>query len=172
MLAHRLTGWSIAHLYTSDLERAKMTAAVIGKTLNLSPVIDPVWRERNIGVFEGLTGEEIQQRFPEVWNNLHTGSISGIAGAESTDSILNRAKMGCQTLLTHHPDETVVVVSHGGMIQAILVHLLELAPEGFSRLVGGGHTAISQVTIHAGHARLVRLNDAAHLELMSDRFAS
>jgi hypothetical protein len=42
---------------------------------------------------------------------------------------------------------------------------LGLPPIGFARLTGGVHTAISQVAIEDGHARLVGLNDAAHLEL-------
>jgi hypothetical protein len=53
------------------------------------------------------------------------------------------------------------------MILATLVYLLRLPPIGFAVLVGGAHTAISQVVVEGGHARLVGLNDTAHLELLT-----
>lgn len=170
LLARRLAGWTIDYLYCSDLDRAKTTAEIVGAALHLDAVIDPVWRERGIGVFEGLTGEEIEQRYPDVWHSLRIGPMSGVPGAESNDSVLGRATSGCRGLLSNHPDKTVVVISHGGMILSTLVHLLDFAPGGFSRLVGGGHTAISQVAVQTGHARLIRLNDAAHLELLTEEF--
>ena len=79
---------------------------------------------------------------------------------------MRRAAQGCAYLLERHTGQTVAVVSHGGMILSTLVHLLGLPPAGFAKLVGGEHTAISQVTVHEGHARLIRLNDSAHLELL------
>jgi 2,3-bisphosphoglycerate-dependent phosphoglycerate mutase len=169
ILADRLAGWTINAIYASDLVRASTTATVVGERLGLHPVIDPIWRERGIGVFEGLTGEEIRVLYPDAWAKLHKGPMDGVPGAEPIESVLDRARTGCRTLTGQHQDETVVVFSHGGMILATLVHLLDLVPVGFGRLVGGAHTAISQVTIMDGHARLVRLNDSAHLELKNGR---
>jgi probable phosphoglycerate mutase len=86
-------------------------------------------------------------------------------GGESVEEVLGRATLGCNRLLERHADETVAIFSHGGMILATLVHLLGLGPSGFATLVGGRHTAISEVNIEDGHVRLQRLNDYAHLEL-------
>jgi broad specificity phosphatase PhoE len=169
VLADRLAGWTINAIYASDLIRARSTATVVGERLGLQPVIDPIWRERGIGAFEGLTSEEIKAQFPEAWVNLHKGPMVGVPGAETIESVLDRSRTGCRTLIEQHQNQAVAVISHGGMILATLVHLLELVPEGFGRLVGGGHTAISQVAIIDGHARLMRLNDSAHLELMNGR---
>ena len=167
LLARRLSTWQIDHLYCSDLDRAATTAAVLGESLGLTPTIDPLWRERGIGVLEGLTTEEIEMRFPEAWATRLSGPMTGIAGSESPEAVLSRAETACAALLARHPNQSVAVVSHGGMILATLVYLLQLPPAGFARLVGGAHTAISQVAVDEGHARLVGLNDAAHLELMT-----
>lgn len=167
LLARRLSGWKIDHLYCSDLERASSTAAIVGQTLGISAVVDPIWRERGIGVFEGLTVEEIAGRYPEAFAMLRAGPMVGVPGAEPTESVLTRAAEGCRLILENHPGESIAIISHGGMILATLVHLLQLVPDGFSRLVGGTHTAISQVSVNEGHARLVRLNDASHLELLT-----
>jgi broad specificity phosphatase PhoE len=169
LLADRLAGWKINAIYSSDLVRARSTATVVGERLGLQPIIDPVWRERGIGAFEGLTSEEIEALYPEAWVNLHKGPMVGVPGAETIESVLDRSRTGCRTLIEQYQNQAVAVISHGGMILATLVHLLELVPEGFGRLVGGGHTAISQVAIIDGHARLIRLNDSAHLELLNGR---
>lgn len=168
LLARRLKTWPIDHIYASDLDRAATTASIIGQALNLKPIIDPVWRERGIGVLEGLTTDEITSRYPEAWATRHTGPMTGIEGAEAPEDVKSRAERGCKTLLERHSDETVAIVSHGGMILATLVHLLRLPPVGFARLVGGSHTAISQVYVEEGHSRLMVLNDAAHLEFWSE----
>ena len=146
-------------------ENGRAQALLLARRLS-TPVIDPLWRERGIGALEGLTTEEIEQRFPEAWATRLTGPMTGVEGFETPESVLRRAETACAALLARHPGQSVAVVTHGGMILAILVHLLQFPPAGFARLTGGHHTAISQVVIDEGHARLVGLNDDAHLELL------
>ncbi len=165
-LAARLQRWNgIEHVYASDLQRARLTATVVADALGAPLSIDPVWRERGIGALEGLTTEEIQARFPDAWATRNHGPMH-VPGGETPEDVQRRVERACADLLTRHSDQTVAIVSHGGMILATLVHLLGLGPLAFGRLVGGYHTAISQVDISDGHARLERLNDHAHLELL------
>lgn len=173
LLAERLrrSRRPIDHLYASDLQRAAATAAVIAEALQLPLTLDPIWRERAVGQWEGLTTDEIRTGYPEMWAAGLRGPLEA-PGGESVEAVLSRAKAGCDALLARHPNETTVVVSHGGMILSNLVHLLGLPPAGFGLLVGGGHTAISEVVVIHGHARLERLNDSAHLELLAPHKAS
>ena len=165
LLAERLRRtWRIDHIYASDLQRAATTAGIVAEALGLTVTVDPVWRERGIGQFEGLTNNEIETRFPAEWASMRHGPMVA-PGGEPADAVLARATQGCDGLLAHHADQTVAIVSHGGMILATLVHLLGLGPMGYAVLVGGRHTAISEVKIEDGHLRLERLNDYAHLEL-------
>lgn len=165
LLGQRMSTWKIGHLYASDLLRARETADILGKSLGLRPTVDPIWRERDLGEAEGLTTEEIATRFPEVWAARTLGPMAGIPGSEAHESVIRRAALGCRELLTRHPEETIAIVTHGGMILATLVHLLDLPPSGHSLLSVGGNTSISRVSIESGHARLIGLNDSAHLEL-------
>ena len=165
LLAERLRRTvAIDHIYASDLQRAATTAGVVADAFGLPVTLDPVWRERGIGQFEGLTSAEIEARFPEEWASMHSGPMRA-PGGEPAEAVLGRAAQGCDGLLARHTGQTVAVVSHGGMILATLVHLLELGPSGFAVLVGGKHTAISQVIIGDHRTYLERLNDCAHLEL-------
>lgn len=168
LLARRLSTWHIAHLYASDLARASETATILGASLGIQPAIDPDWRERGFGVLEGLTSEEIEERYPDVWASRLTGPIIGVSGAEEQADVTARSKAACARLLSRHPGETVAVVSHGGMILTTLVQLLRLPPSGHAILSVGGNTSISRVVVDHGHARLTGLNDAAHLELLED----
>jgi len=164
-LAERLRRtMAIDHIYASDLQRAQTTARIVAEALGRPLTIDAVWRERGIGQLEGLTTEEIIARFPDAWASRFHGSMHA-PGGETPEDVLRRAVAGCEAVLSRHSGQTVAIVSHGGMILATLVHLLCLSPIGFMRLNGGYHTAISQVDISDGHARLERLNDHAHLEL-------
>ena len=165
LLAERLRRTAtIHHIYTSDLQRAAATAGVVADALGLPVTLDPVWRERGIGQLEGLTTDEIVLNHPEFWASRLTGPLHA-PGGESVEEVLGRATLGSNRLLERHADQTVAIFSHGGMILTTLVHLLGLGPSGFAVLIGGRHTAISEVIVEDGHARLQRLNDYAHLEL-------
>ncbi len=163
-LACRLSNWKIDHIYSSDLIRAADTAAILGEALGIQLTVDPIWRERGFGILEGLTAEEIASRYPEVWASRMIGPMTGIPGAEAQEKVVARAAAGSAGLLARHPNGTIAVVSHGGMILTTLVHLLGLPPSGHSFLSVGGNTSISRITIENGFARLIGLNDTAHLE--------
>ena len=168
LLAKRLSNWTIDCLYTSDLTRAAETATILGERLGISPVADQVWRERGFGALEGLTSEEIEERFPEAWASRMNGPITGVPGAEDQANVIARSKKGCGELLKRHPGKKVVIVSHGGIILTTLVHLLGLPPSGHALLTVGGNTSISRIAIDNGRARLTGLNDVAHLELLAN----
>src|SRR5688500_9825999 len=59
-LARRLSGERFSALYTSDLGRAYQTAQLIAAATGHSVVLDSRLRERKLGVFQGLTSEEIR----------------------------------------------------------------------------------------------------------------
>lgn len=165
LLAKRLSTWNIDYLYSSDLKRAAETATIVGNKLGLTPTLAPVWRERGFGALEGLTSEEIEKKFPEVWASRMNGPINGVPGAEEQSEVVARSRTGCEELVARHPGKTVAVVSHGGIILTTLVYLLGLPPSGHNLLNVGGNTSISRVSISNGRARLMGLNDTAHLEL-------
>ncbi|MCY7365296.1 MAG: histidine phosphatase family protein, partial [Frankiaceae bacterium] len=52
-------------LLTSDLSRAADTAAPLGRALGLAPVVDARLRELHLGAWQGLTGQEARERFPD-----------------------------------------------------------------------------------------------------------
>jgi broad specificity phosphatase PhoE len=111
-LADRLVGDDIVAVYSSDLSRAHETAEIIGERLGLPVVTDPDLRERNWGNWEGLTGAE-RDRVDHV----------GEPREEHTARVLRAV----QRIAEAHPDERVVVVTHGGSLRRVQLATLGMA---------------------------------------------
>lgn len=83
---------SFDHIYSSDSLRARQTAEAITQHSGHTLQIDQRLREKNLGVFEGLTSEEAKERFPEVYRLFKTaGANYVIDKGESTQQLLDRA---------------------------------------------------------------------------------
>ena len=58
-------------IYSSDLSRARQTAAPTAELLSMQVAIDPALRERHYGIFERLTYAEVKEKFPEDYARFH-----------------------------------------------------------------------------------------------------
>ena len=162
-LAQRLTGWPIEALYCSDLARAAQTAAILGNTLGLRPILKQAWRERNVGDFQGLTRDNIKTQFPQIFHDMSRGIINP-PGGENNYELYQRAGTAFEDLVANHPGEMIAVVTHGAILHITLLYVLGLPLEDYRRLSLSGNTGISIVEARNGQHRLTRLNDTAHLE--------
>jgi broad specificity phosphatase PhoE len=111
----------------SDLGRAMETATIIAGELGVGPVVvEADLRERSVGEFSGLTRDEIGARWPEMAEAFATGQrdhpmLLQPPGGESPDQVLARALPALRRVAAL--GETVVAVSHGGLIGALERHL-------------------------------------------------
>lgn len=97
---------------SSPLARAAETARIISSELNLpEPDLLPELVERNYGEAEGLTGQELQERFPE---------DAEVSGREPRSAVAARAIPALVDLAERHPGKSFIVVSHGGVIRTVL----------------------------------------------------
>ncbi len=165
-LAKRLATWSIQALYSSDLQRAAQTAALIGEELGLSPIFDAAWRERSFGALEGLTMAEVAALYPAVYTQMKRGHFMP-PGGENSKTLQDRVVAALEHIVDAHAGQSIAVVSHGGALRALLAHILLLSPGEHGRLGVGGNAGISQVEIDGTRPRLLLLNDTAHLEQWS-----
>ena len=113
----RATGLLLARrrwdgVFCSPLSRALETATIIADELGLpAPTTIEALVERNYGEAEGLNFLEIERRYPD------RGSVPG---QESRDDVVARVLPALRELAAAHPDESLVVVSHGGAIRSVL----------------------------------------------------
>jgi broad specificity phosphatase PhoE len=164
-LAGRLLGWAIDVLCCSDSRRAAETAEIIGEALKLSPQPDPDWRERDIGDFAGPTDVEAKERYPEVIAAAQATGHFDPPGGEGHDALRARAIRVFTRLLELHPgDVCVAMVSHGGLIRAVLEHALGLPEDGSGSQLGlSANTGLSLLEFDARGISLLKLGDTQHL---------
>jgi len=113
------------YLYCSDTGRARKTAKAIikytGHTLN----IDKRLREKDLGIFEGLTSEEARERYPETFQLFKTAGVNYVIDqGESTQQLLDRALEVIEEIRIRHPQKVAVLVTHGGVVRVLMKHVL------------------------------------------------
>jgi broad specificity phosphatase PhoE len=135
VLGRALLARGIVRAHASDLARARETGQIVATLLGLPPVaVDPGFRERGFGLFEGLTRDESETRFPEEWARYKSGAGDSPPGGEPRERVVARmreAVHGVATLLrAHHPDQgAALAVSHGGAIRLLVQSITgELPP--------------------------------------------
>jgi broad specificity phosphatase PhoE len=116
-LAEALDGVDV--LYSSDLDRARETAEIVAARLGLEVRFDRRLRERSFGAWEGLTMDDIESRYAEPYRRWRAGESHGAEDAEPFEAFGARVQEFLQDVLARHPEETVLVIAHGGAIRVI-----------------------------------------------------
>jgi broad specificity phosphatase PhoE len=111
-LARELDGTRLDAVWSSDLRRARETAAIVAEPRGLEVRLDPDLRERSFGSWEGLTRAEIDERFADPAH--HDG--------ETDHQVRARVLASIGRIAASHPGEEVLVVSHGGALNALWHH--------------------------------------------------
>lgn len=135
--AARLASLRPTRIVTSDLSRARETADELGRLAGIEVETDIRFRERSFGVREGLTMTEAWEQFPEHMARWLAGDEAGIPGSESSVAAGERFTAGLhEHLETLGPNETLVVVSHGGVTRAGTFSFLGLPRESWESFSG------------------------------------
>ena len=116
--AASLTNQSFEAAYASDLLRARQTADAIAARCSLQPAIDARLRERHYGVFQALTYDEARARFPEDYQHFESRDPEFVfpGGGESLRQFAARIHEALHDIATRHQGGTVLVVTHGGVL--------------------------------------------------------
>ena len=164
-LAKRIGHERFDTVYTSDLQRAAVTAATVFPDTELCR--DARLREINLGTFEGRVWQDIpedeQAQFVVWFNGPYDQPVPG---GESSDDLQTRVGEWVESL---PKTGRVIAFAHGGTISAIL-QLFTGRPAPRKRGEPGGwgfrleNTSISKLRISATYTSVEVVNDAAHLE--------
>jgi broad specificity phosphatase PhoE len=118
-LATALAVEEIAAVYSSPLQRSLETAQAVAEPHRLSALPVDGLREVDVGSWQALTRDEVEQRFPEHfrrWLDYGRGWDDG----ESYEEMGERALAALEALAARHEGERIVAVTHGGPIRAAL----------------------------------------------------
>lgn len=104
-------------VWTSDLARARRTAELLAEPYALTPRADARLRERDVGVWSGLTRAEIEERWPG-W----LAARRSPDGFEADEPLAERALAALREIAAGAPGATLIVVTHGGVIRTVERH--------------------------------------------------
>ena len=107
-------------LIVSPRLRAQQTAQILNRELNLEPVTMDSFRERDVGVFEGLTQAQAKALHPALWaQNITRQWALGPTGGESIAEVVTRVHQGLAELAALYPTQAVLLVAHGFLAKVI-----------------------------------------------------
>ena len=154
---------SVGAIYASPLQRAAQTAEEIGRAFHLPVIHDHDLREMHLGAWEGKTVAEIQASAPEHYEQWLEDPLTHPApGGEDLRAFERRVVGALQRMQQAHPGTNLIVVSHGGVIRAILCFALGLDIRYLFRLKQN-NTAVSQIKLEGRVRQVLLLNDTCHL---------
>lgn len=154
-LAAQLASTRFDAVYSSDLRRAVETARVVASRLGLSVSARADLREADVGVFTGLTREEIAERFPAEARLAHRVGFTGATG-EGFERLSERIIGALVETAAAHPDQRVLVVTHGGPIRVTLASADGMTVEDHRRRyppVGNG--TVHEIVVVDGRLRRI-----------------
>ncbi len=166
-LSERMGKEDVDAVYASDLERAQHTARLAGSLANWTFTLMPELRERDLGVLEGLTTDEMLVKQPAVYQSfLHNGPDYQPPGGESFTQFSKRCSAAIEHLASEHPTGKIAVVTHGGVLGAIFRYVLNIALDAERNFVLL-NCSINRIQKEDGRWNLLSWGDVAHLEGMA-----
>jgi len=134
-MAEALKNIPFSAVYSSHLDRSYETGRIVAEQHGLEVIKVPELSERNYGVYEGFTFEQIKNKYPKLYDTwLHHPTQAKIPGAETLEEFQDRTVKAAKKIVKRHKDETVCIVGHGGTNRCILFHYMNLELENFWRI--------------------------------------
>jgi len=155
-------------LLSSDLGRALETASAIAMRTGHEIVVEPRLRERRMGIFQGLTPDEAQARYPEAYARFRSHDPDYvIPEGESTRQLFERSVACFTELAERHAGLTLATVTHGGVLAMLYRHARAMpleAPRDFPL----HNTGINRFRHRLGAWQLQSWGEVGHLDLALD----
>lgn len=167
LTARTLKSESLTAIYSSDLARAIETARPLSKLTGLQIHGTSAFRERSVGVMEGLTFEAAAQQHPEQYAALLRRDFEHVlTGGESYRQLLDRASEKLDEIIEQNRGGKIAVFSHTGTICIMALHLMGAldAPELKPVWISSGNCGITRFELRDdGFVRVLNVNDTSHL---------
>jgi broad specificity phosphatase PhoE len=151
---------AIAHVYVSPFERARDTAAIALAGLGLPLTVVDDLRELSLGEWEGCTVEEIRTRPGDPYARWVRDPVQcPPPGGEPLADVQARVLRAVERITAAHPNgDDVLIVSHGGVISALLAHCFGLPLSSIWR-IAVANCSLSEIA----PPRVVSVNETGHL---------
>jgi probable phosphoglycerate mutase len=162
-IAGRMAGEQAHAVYVSDLLRACQTAEPIARELAMPFVKEQGLREQDFGRVDGMKVEDIQRDHPQAWAGwLRFEQDFAMPEGESTRRFHARVMEAVQRVVAAHADQTVVIVTHGGVLDMIYRTARSLGLDG-PRQSEIPNAGLNRIRVREGQYEIVEWADTRHL---------
>ncbi|MBC5786225.1 histidine phosphatase family protein [Ramlibacter sp. USB13] len=163
-LGARMAAEKADAVYVSDLLRACQTADPVAGGLAIPYVTEAGLREQHFGKVDGMRVEDIQRDHPEAWAGwLRFEEDFAMPDGESTREFHARVIGAVQRLVAAHAGQTVVVVTHGGVLDMIYRTARSLGLNG-PRQSEIPNAGLNRIRVREGNFEIVAWADTRHLD--------
>jgi broad specificity phosphatase PhoE len=164
LLSKRLEPEKVAAIYASPRSRTMDSARILARPHGVEVVSKDAFREISHGRWEGLTRAEVERRFAEEYARWEDDPFTfAPSGGETGLAVTARALPALIELVSAHPDEQIVVLSHKATIRLLLSTLLGFEPRLYRDRLDQQPAALNIVDFRDPvHARLSLFNDTSH----------
>lgn len=154
-------------IWSSDLQRARQTAQAIADVHAMPVHLTESLRERCYGAFEGLSYQEIGERYPyemKLWKarDLHARFPAGEREAETLHEFHQRCVTAVTSIARRYAGQKLVIVAHGGVLDCLYRAATGMPLEA-ERNFGIVNAAINRLHWHGEQLSLLQWADDAHL---------
>ena len=164
LLAQRFEGEHIDAVWSSDLQRARTTAAAIAGPRGLNVVTTPLLRETMLGEWEGLTEPEVIARGDSnLWDKWRIApTLHRPPASEPLAEVWSRMLDVLAEIRRAAPEGTVVVSGHGGSLRVLLCDAIGAPLSSLNRFaLENTSVSLIETTEHRTWVRFI--NDTCHL---------
>lgn len=154
-------------IFTSSLQRSRQTAHAIasGNGHGVAPVIEQDLVEMHLGAWEGLTPEEIDAQFAGAYAQWRSRPSSiAIPQAEPVEAFRQRVRRAFAKIISGKDEGEYVVVSHGGVIAAILADTFGAEYDAVLRKMRLDNAGITALEFGVGLPHVLWINRTTHLD--------
>jgi broad specificity phosphatase PhoE len=167
MTADALAKENITAIFSSDLDRAVQTAEPLSKKLGIPIITTKAFRERHVGVLEGLTFDESKANHPQDYYALVNRNVHHvITEGESYRHLLRRATGELWEILRNHQGQRIAIFSHTGAICFMTLHLMGAIHKTTKQTpwIVTSNCGINRFEVRGrNNIRILALNDTRHL---------
>ena len=152
-------------IYSSPLGRALDTAKYIRQDDNTKIILDDSLKELNLGLWEGMTHEEIKEKYPIQYNNFreHPESFES-QGGESFLELIKRVEKGLNNIIKDENHENILIVTHTCVIKAISIIIKGNDVKDFWNLPFINNTSLTILEVINKEIKVLLEADVSHLK--------
>jgi broad specificity phosphatase PhoE len=159
-----IAGWQVSAIYSSPLRRALATAEILARTFSLEVKQLPDIIDIDYGEWQGLSPDEATTKYGGLYSKwMENPHEVKFPGGESLNAVRERAASAVEGLISQHPKETLVLVSHKVVCQILILSLLGLDNSHFWQ-IAQDVCAINLFEVRGGVSSALSLNDTCHLK--------